>query len=279
MVIRKFDHLSVNHLFTTFSLSAVSPAVSPAYRCLFPLSLSDVVAGFYHSWAFMTATQRRCRPLFQELLLLVQPLSLLPFDLNLLLEPRLGQMCSVSSPAPPCSTLLMTSWPKLQAEVPRGAGERRRPTRALGPTDLRPPGSSREPRRSVRQGGGGRHVEPGNSIPPAGPERVWWLRRPLIVDGVEEEEGCRSAEQHCAWSPRDPEVGPYRLLEGEEATTAGPHDQAEVDAQGGLRWAKLFGAAVGSPSGTPGAPGGLRGSQRRRSFTLSIEKYSVNCLF
>lgn len=226
------------------------------------LSLSDVVSAFYHSWSFMASTQLHCSPLFQELLLLLQPLSVLPFDLNLLLEPRLRQMCFTSSPAPPCSTLLITSWPKLQAEVPRGLAGRRQPTGAA----LRPPGSSpQEPWRSILQGGGGRHPEP------AGPAPDWLLRPAHVVDGVVEEEGCGSAEEHnCLWSPRDPEAGAH--LEGEEATAADPRVQADGAPQGGLRWAKLFGAVVGSPRRAPGAPGGLRGSQRRRSLALCIDK-------
>ncbi|XP_041825095.1 iporin [Melanotaenia boesemani] len=84
-------------------------------------SQKDVVATYYHSWGFLFMSLGRCQPLFQELLLLLQPLSVLPFDLNLLLEPRLlhHRVCSevpAASPPQPCSALLVTSWPKLQVD-------------------------------------------------------------------------------------------------------------------------------------------------------------------
>ncbi|XP_048874582.1 AP-4 complex accessory subunit RUSC2-like isoform X2 [Brienomyrus brachyistius] len=49
----------------------------------------DIVAAHYHPWGFLLLSQATCHPLFEELLLLLQPLSLLPFDLDLLFEPRL----------------------------------------------------------------------------------------------------------------------------------------------------------------------------------------------
>ncbi|KAL2091894.1 hypothetical protein ACEWY4_011692 [Coilia grayii] len=51
----------------------------------------DVVATHYHPWGFLPLSQGACQSLFEELLLLLQPLSLLPFDLDLLFEPRLLQ--------------------------------------------------------------------------------------------------------------------------------------------------------------------------------------------
>ncbi|KAG5281131.1 hypothetical protein AALO_G00067760 [Alosa alosa] len=51
----------------------------------------DVVAAHYHPWGFLTLSQGACQSLFEELLLLLQPLSLLPFDLDLLFEPHLLQ--------------------------------------------------------------------------------------------------------------------------------------------------------------------------------------------
>uniref|UniRef100_A0A9J8B129 RUN and SH3 domain containing 2 n=1 Tax=Cyprinus carpio carpio TaxID=630221 RepID=A0A9J8B129_CYPCA len=48
----------------------------------------DIVAAHYHPWGFLPLSQGACQPLFEELLLLLQPLSLLPFDLDLLFEPH-----------------------------------------------------------------------------------------------------------------------------------------------------------------------------------------------
>lgn len=50
--------------------------------------LSDIIAAHYHPWGFLPLSQGACQPMFEELLLLLQPLSLLPFDLDLLFEPH-----------------------------------------------------------------------------------------------------------------------------------------------------------------------------------------------
>lgn len=51
----------------------------------------DIIAAHYNQWGFLPLAQGACQPLFEELLLLLQPLSLLPFDLDLLFEPHLLQ--------------------------------------------------------------------------------------------------------------------------------------------------------------------------------------------
>ncbi|XP_027888742.1 iporin isoform X1 [Xiphophorus couchianus] len=51
----------------------------------------DIIAAHYSPWGFLPLSQGPCKPLFEELLLLLQPLSLLPFDLDLLFEPHLLQ--------------------------------------------------------------------------------------------------------------------------------------------------------------------------------------------
>ncbi|XP_037535897.1 iporin [Nematolebias whitei] len=51
----------------------------------------DIVAAHYNPWGFLPISQAVCKPLLEELLLLLQPLSLLPFDLDLLFEPHLLQ--------------------------------------------------------------------------------------------------------------------------------------------------------------------------------------------
>ncbi|XP_068191541.1 AP-4 complex accessory subunit RUSC2 [Antennarius striatus] len=85
-------------------------------------SQRDVVSACYHSWGFLWMSHDQCQSMFQELLLLLQPLSVMPFDLNLLLEPRLlenKQLCSEEESAfspSPCSAHLVTSWPLLQAD-------------------------------------------------------------------------------------------------------------------------------------------------------------------
>ncbi|XP_051979663.1 AP-4 complex accessory subunit RUSC2-like isoform X3 [Xyrauchen texanus] len=51
----------------------------------------DIIAAHYQPWGFLSLSQGACKPLFEELLLLLQPLSLLPFDLDLLFEPHQQQ--------------------------------------------------------------------------------------------------------------------------------------------------------------------------------------------
>ncbi|KAJ8260873.1 hypothetical protein COCON_G00165960 [Conger conger] len=51
----------------------------------------DIIAAHYQPWAFLSLSQGVCQPLLEELLLLLQPLSLLPFDLDLLFQPHLLQ--------------------------------------------------------------------------------------------------------------------------------------------------------------------------------------------
>nr|XP_057920205.1 uncharacterized protein LOC131113108 [Doryrhamphus excisus]XP_057920206.1 uncharacterized protein LOC131113108 [Doryrhamphus excisus]XP_057920207.1 uncharacterized protein LOC131113108 [Doryrhamphus excisus] len=51
--------------------------------------LKHVITAYYHCWGFLSMSLGCCQPMFQELMLLLQPLSVLPFELDLLLEPRL----------------------------------------------------------------------------------------------------------------------------------------------------------------------------------------------
>ncbi|XP_018428669.1 PREDICTED: iporin [Nanorana parkeri] len=52
----------------------------------------DIIWAHYDQVGFLSVSHGVCQPLFEELLLLLQPLSLLPFDLDLLFEHHLVQM-------------------------------------------------------------------------------------------------------------------------------------------------------------------------------------------
>ncbi|KAM4051025.1 AP-4 complex accessory subunit RUSC2 isoform 2-T4 [Anomaloglossus baeobatrachus] len=52
----------------------------------------DIIWAHYDPIGFLSVSHGVCQPLFEELLLLLQPLSLLPFDLDLLFEHHLVQM-------------------------------------------------------------------------------------------------------------------------------------------------------------------------------------------
>uniref|UniRef100_A0A8C5JZ26 RUN and SH3 domain-containing protein 1 n=1 Tax=Jaculus jaculus TaxID=51337 RepID=A0A8C5JZ26_JACJA len=65
-------------------------------RLSFPLSQSlspliDILQTHYQPWGFLNAAHTVCPGLFEELLLLLQPLALLPFSLDLLFQHRLLQ--------------------------------------------------------------------------------------------------------------------------------------------------------------------------------------------
>lgn len=117
-----------------------------------PSSLSDVITAHYNPWGFLPLSHGACRPLFDELLLLLQPLSLLPFDLDLLFEPHLlqkgreqlrrkEQLCSAgqSSDRSARSTFqLMRGWSATVSEMVRDSdcsggseGKRERPAPLL----------------------------------------------------------------------------------------------------------------------------------------------------
>ncbi len=69
----------------------------------------------YHQWGFLALAQRPTYgPLFQELLLLLQPLSLLPFDLYLPFEPHLQSKDKQNHRAPLPHQLLAQSAQILQ---------------------------------------------------------------------------------------------------------------------------------------------------------------------
>ncbi|XP_057688562.1 AP-4 complex accessory subunit RUSC2 [Corythoichthys intestinalis] len=53
------------------------------------LTHEDIIGAHYNAWGLVPLALSSCQQLFSELLLLLQPLSLLPFDLDLLFEPRL----------------------------------------------------------------------------------------------------------------------------------------------------------------------------------------------
>ncbi|KAM9820154.1 uncharacterized protein ACB057_000748 [Neosynchiropus ocellatus] len=190
------------------------------------LSLRDVVTSHYHSWGFLSMSLGRCQPMFQELLLLLQPLSVLPFDLNLLLEPRLlhsQQLCSealgVSSP-PPCSALLATSWPQLQCD-----------------RKMKSDHCSGELLTSLRQD----LKESRSQI--LSPIAEWWPQDVDVLEAVDEAEQWRkNNEDNWSQISMDSRQGGSREGTNSGTPNVSPSVQVENDDHGGLRWAKLFGA-------------------------------------
>lgn len=159
----------------------------------------------------------RCRPLFEELLLTLQPLSVLPFDLNLLLEPRLLHSRQLSleeydddtngASLPPCPALLVTSWPLLRAD------------------------------RAAEQNQG--HHQQGRDSQALAAIPEWLPTEDNLVDDVFEADEC-SQNNADNWSQVSMCSG-----RGEEDHGC-PGAPTESPDQGWPRWAKLFGAAADS---------------------------------
>lgn len=213
-------------------------------------SQKDVVTTYYHSWGFLSMSLGRCQPLFQELLLLLQPLSVLPFDLNLLLEPRLlrnRQLCSEEqgvSPPPPCSALLVTSWPQLQADR-KADNSHSSQSKISHQTCLHHQESPSSQNSSCyKQGCGEMHV---NRSPFLAPIPEWWPKEADLMDGVVEGEDC-SHNYADTWSQISMDSRPEesKVEKDNGIPNVSPCVQVESPCQGGLRWAKLFGGADSS---------------------------------
>lgn len=200
---------------------------------------ADVVTAYYHSWGFLSMSLGRCQPMFQELLLLLQPLSVLPFDLNLLLEPRLlrnRQLCPEEhgvSPLPPCSALLATSWPLLQADS-RQSGQQ---TKNLQHTGLQYQETlSQLNSNCTKQRFGGTRA---NRSPCLAPIPEWWPTQDNLIEGLVEGENWSQISMESRREDR-------RGEEDGGTPEVSPCVQGVSPGRGGLRWAKLFGATDGS---------------------------------
>ncbi|XP_016102692.1 iporin isoform X1 [Sinocyclocheilus grahami] len=113
-VVKKNSQLSSRMRFSVFiidllNLHALEFWIRHLYTCV------DVVTEHYHQWGFLALAQGPTyRPLFQELLLLLQPLSLLQFDLHLPSEPHLQSKEKQNHRAPLPHRLLAQSAQILQ---------------------------------------------------------------------------------------------------------------------------------------------------------------------
>lgn len=219
--------------------------------CMFtPINVFiDIVTTYYHSWGFLSMSLGRCQPLFQELLLLLQPLCVLPFDLNLLLEPRLlrhRQLCSEEqalSPPQPCSALLVTGWPRLRAD-------RKDDSQASHQIHLHHQESVSSQNSSCYKQQRG--CLQSNRSPVLAPIPEWCPKEPDPVDDALGPEDC-SPNHADTWSQisMDSKKDETRVEIDCGTPNLSTTTQAESPCQGGLRWAKLFGATDASPR--PGA--------------------------
>ncbi|KAM9735346.1 AP-4 complex accessory subunit RUSC2 [Menidia menidia] len=241
-------------------------------------SQTDLVMAYYHSWGFLSMSLGQCQALFQELLLLLQPLSVLPFDLNLLLEARLERrrrLCSEEqgiSPPQPCSALLVTGWPKLLNRKVQCC--------------------STQPTQSSPHAGQQLHSLLNSSCPklqyggmqasrsPLAPIPEFLVKEPDQFDDVGEEVECM--ENHTdTWSQISMESRQEEKRSEKDCRTlnASTHAQAESPGQSGLRWAKLFGASDASSKAEKSShSNGGSQTRRRPSQWLHLDRSHLGLL-
>uniref|UniRef100_A0A8C2XRG5 RUN and SH3 domain containing 1 n=1 Tax=Cyclopterus lumpus TaxID=8103 RepID=A0A8C2XRG5_CYCLU len=248
-----------------------------------PFSLNHIIAAHYNPWGFLPLSQGACQPLFEELLLLLQPLSLLPFDLDLLFEPHLlqkgqehlrrkEQLCSAGQSV---DRSTRSTFQLMRGERNRGVGQesqgdgedgREKAGRKEKEKDVAEEGRQRQERQAgwwyqlmqssqvyIDQSAEGskfvkteKRRKPSerrqNRLPPT---------REGVVEGAEssqEGEGGESSGSRGrpSWMGSPPDSV---LNQEKEAKPPGGAAQEESASQGqGLRWGRLFGAGVGSPT-------------------------------
>uniref|UniRef100_A0A8C6Z4Y6 Uncharacterized protein n=1 Tax=Nothoprocta perdicaria TaxID=30464 RepID=A0A8C6Z4Y6_NOTPE len=80
------------HSFSSFVVAWQCAKVVRASDLISASCPADIILAHYQPVGFLCLSHSVCQPLFEELLLLLQPLSLLPFNLDLLFEHHLMQM-------------------------------------------------------------------------------------------------------------------------------------------------------------------------------------------
>ncbi|XP_074875569.1 AP-4 complex accessory subunit RUSC2 isoform X3 [Buteo buteo] len=165
----------------------------------------DIILAHYQPVGFLCLSHSVCQPLFEELLLLLQPLSLLPFNLDLLFEHHLMQMGKEQQQQKELlrvkQDLLLSAHSTLQLMRTRGSSED-------------PDGCSTAPeacKASARDG----DISPGHSPQQAASERVKGVGA-SCGDGDREEEGRKT--QESAWEgKKDKQAGWwYQLMQSSQ---------------------------------------------------------------
>ncbi|XP_060933327.1 AP-4 complex accessory subunit RUSC2 [Limanda limanda] len=246
-------------------------------------SQQNLITTYYHSWGFLSMSLGQCQPLFQELLLLLQPLSVLPFDLNLLLEPRLlgsRHLCPEEQgvfPPQPCSALLATSWPLLQADRKvdsRHSSQQTKMSQHIGVHHQESP--SRLKSSSIKLQCGGTQANRSQWLAPI-PE--WCQKEPDLLDGVVEAEDC-TQNYADTWSQISMDSGQEETRRDKDTGTlnASAGVQVESPCTGGLRWAKLFGADSSSRAETVSQSHIGAQTRRRPSQWLHLDRSQLGLL-
>ncbi|XP_048787198.1 AP-4 complex accessory subunit RUSC2 isoform X1 [Lagopus muta] len=165
----------------------------------------DIILAHYQPVGFLCLSHNVCQPLFEELLLLLQPLSLLPFNLDLLFEHHLMQMGKEQQQQKELlrvkQDLLLSAHSTLQLMRTRGSSED-------------PDGCSTAPE-ACKVGGRDGGVSPGHSPERAASERVKGVGA-SCGDGDREEE--RRKVRESMWEgKKDKQAGWwYQLMQSSQ---------------------------------------------------------------
>ncbi|XP_076141109.1 uncharacterized protein LOC143123540 [Alosa pseudoharengus] len=255
------------------NLRALEFWLNHLYTCV------DVLRPLYHHWGLVPLWQGPCRPHLHELLLLLEPLAALPFDLHLLSEARLLKCTS--------SLLAQSAYSSLQMSAisanPNKGGEQRKeqlesterrvkresssvytalpsPQTVMQHISLGPQTNSAQ---SQSRPLGGSSGQSDSAV-------GWWLQQPSVVEGVMAP-SVDTQENRWSEERREEECG--RGMERREETLEERSPQE-------LRWARLFGARVGAPIRRESKQQGPNKTQKNRlpSQWLSLDGSGLELL-
>ncbi|KAI4876348.1 hypothetical protein NFI96_017813, partial [Prochilodus magdalenae] len=227
----------------------------------------DVVAEYYHHWSFLALSQGPAyKSLFQELLLLLQPLNQLPFDLHLLSEPRLQRRLVQKT----SRSLALSDYPFLHKPPnQKSNGHPEKPK--LKEEGERPPLNQIKSCTAC-----GSHIaetlqgcavkfckQPNRSSPEERDEQRsseresagWWLGQTPVTEAV-----MLGVCSHSATHGQHEEI----LVENSEGATAWLLQSSQREnPQEELRWARLFGSGIGTSAGVVKAQ--LKNNQNQKT--------------
>uniref|UniRef100_A0A8B9B951 RUN and SH3 domain containing 2 n=1 Tax=Anser brachyrhynchus TaxID=132585 RepID=A0A8B9B951_9AVES len=191
----------------------------------------DIILAHYQPVGFLCLSHSVCQPLFEELLLLLQPLSLLPFNLDLLFEHHLMQMGKEQQQQKELlrvkQDLLLSAHSTLQLMRTRGSSED-------------PDGCSTAPE-ACKVGGRDGGVSPGHSPEQAASERVKGVGA-SSGDGDREEERRKVRESTCE-GKKDKQAGWwYQLMQSSQIYIEGSTEGSKL-----IRYEKKKKASSGVP--------------------------------
>ncbi|XP_028826789.1 iporin isoform X2 [Denticeps clupeoides] len=248
-IVKKCSQLNKNSLrFNAFILGLLnSQALGFWFSHLH--SCRDVIQMFYRHWGFLSQWQGPCWTHYQELVLLLQPLSALPFDLHLLSESRLIENKPHQTPSShpgqlaqsACSFRQMTEIPSNKLKG-RGINSERIPVqdREMAPrSQMACLDSQDRIQKTVSVNVTGQCTLfswPLGGSSESDSAAGWWLRQPSVIEGVMM---TSESNQDNQWNEES------TMKQSESRKQQIGIGAMEGHSPQGLRWARLFGAGGG----------------------------------